>query len=80
MTLQEVLKEIDIVSKVVKESTRVSLNYLEVGSDEELLHYTTDNRIRIHKPCGEFPQYWFAMKKGNLDIIVSGKSKKVSII
>ncbi len=79
MTLQQVFKEIEVIGNLVCDTTRVQLVYNEVGSDEELINHCKDNDINLHEPSQELPFYFFFLYEGNVDAIIQGKKKQVTV-
>lgn len=79
MTLQQVFKEIEVISNLVCDNTRVSLTYNEVGTDDELKDYCKENLVTLHEPSTESPYFFFMYYSENIDVIVRGKKKSVSI-
>jgi hypothetical protein len=79
MTLQQVFKEIEVISNLVCDTTKVSLNYNEIGTDEELKAHCREKNITLHEPSTESPYFFFMAYHNNVDAIIRGKSKKVTI-
>lgn len=78
MTLQQVLKEIDVIQKLVCDSTRVDLTYNDVP-DDEIKIYTSERNIILHTPTQESPYYFFTVWHGNVDALIRGQRKDVKI-
>lgn len=78
MTLQQILKEIEIIKGLVCDTTKVDLSY-EGVSDIELENYTKDKHVMLHKPSTELPYFWFVIWDGNVSVTIRGAVKEVTI-